>query len=84
MHHSSAPNARAWFSGRRVPKSALALELRKQGLDAEVEKRILVYYDGQVVGRHYLDVLVQGEVILELKTVDAFSKASDGHGAELR
>jgi GxxExxY protein len=65
----------------KVYRRALAIELRKQGLDAEAEKEVVVYYDGQVIGRHYLDFLVQGQVIVEIKTVDAFSKA---HYAQMR
>jgi GxxExxY protein len=47
----------------------------------EVEKEIVVYYDDREVGRHRLDILVEGQIILELKTVEALSKA---HYAQVR
>jgi GxxExxY protein len=64
-----------------VYKSAVLVELRKQNLSTEVEKEIVVYYDRLEVGRHRLDLLVEGRIILELKTVEAFSKA---HYAQVR
>ncbi|MGH7465935.1 MAG: GxxExxY protein [Longimicrobiales bacterium] len=64
-----------------VYRRALLIELRKQHLATEAEKEVVVYYDGQQVGRHRLDLLVEGQVILELKTVEALSKA---HYAQVR
>jgi GxxExxY protein len=40
-----------------------------------------VYYDQQLVGRHRLDLIVEGKVILELKTVECLNKA---HYAQVR
>jgi GxxExxY protein len=65
----------------KVYRHALRIELRKQNLTAEVEKPVFVYYEGQKVGRHRLDFLVEGQVILELKTVEALSRA---HYAQVR
>jgi GxxExxY protein len=64
-----------------VYRNALLIELRKRGLATEVEKEIVVYYDEHEVGRHRLDLLVAEQIILELKTVDALSKA---HYAQVR
>ena len=64
-----------------VYRRALLIELRKQDLATEAEKEVVVYYDGQKVGRHRLDLLVEGQVILELKTVETLSKA---HYAQVR
>jgi len=36
---------------------------------------VIIYYDGEEVGRHRLDILVEGKVIVELKTVEELSKA---------
>ena len=65
----------------KVYRCALRIELRKQNLTAEVEKPVLVYYEGQKVGRHRLDFLVNGEVIVELKTVESLGRA---HYAQVR
>ena len=64
-----------------VYRRALIIELRKQGLVAEAEKEVIVYYDGERVGRHRLDFLVEQRLILELKTVESLSKA---HYAQVR
>jgi len=64
-----------------VYRRAMLIELRKQGLATEVEKEVVVLYDGHEVGRHRLDLLVEGQVILELKTVEGLSKA---HYAQVR
>jgi GxxExxY protein len=58
-----------------VYRNALLIELRKQHFETESEKEVVVYYDGQEVGRHRLDILVEGSIIVELKTVEALSKA---------
>ena len=39
----------------KVYRSALAIELRKLGLEVIPEARILVYYGGEVVGEYFAD-----------------------------
>jgi GxxExxY protein len=53
----------------KVYRNALTIELRKLGLDVIQEARITVYYDGQVVGEYFADLLVASAVIVELKAV---------------
>ena len=60
-----------------VYRKALLIELREAGLRAEEEKRISVLYEGASVGEFAADVLVEDKVILELKAVDALSKAHE-------
>jgi GxxExxY protein len=57
----------------KVYENATALELRKQGMVAEQQKRIEVFYEGQRVGDYYADIVVDGCVILELKAADALA-----------
>ncbi|MFQ6101988.1 MAG: GxxExxY protein [Anaerolineae bacterium] len=64
----------------KVYENALVLELRKLGLEVEQQKRITVYYDGQVVGEYLADIVVEGIVIVELKAVRQLSKE---HEAQL-
>jgi GxxExxY protein len=64
-----------------VYRRALLIELRKRDLATETEKEVIIYYDGQTVGRHRVDLIVEGRVIVELKTVEALGKA---HYAQLR
>lgn len=65
----------------RIYSRALIIELTKRGLAVETEKEIVIYYQGEEVGRHRLDILVENEVIVELKTVAELSKA---HYAQVR
>jgi GxxExxY protein len=46
---------------------ALALELQREGLSYEEEKGIEIYLDGTSIGLLYLDVLVEGCVVVEVK-----------------
>ena len=54
----------------KVYKNSLAIELCKQGFEVEVEKKIKVYYKGDVVGDFSADIIVKKELILELKAVE--------------
>jgi GxxExxY protein len=52
----------------------LAHELRKAGLKIETQKALPVVYDGILLDAGYrIDILVEGILILELKSVEALS-----------
>jgi GxxExxY protein len=53
---------------------ALCLELDAAGLKFEREKSIVVHYNGKIVGRHRLDLLVGGLLVVECKVADAIQK----------
>ena len=53
----------------KVYENALFHELRKAGLQVEQQKAIQVEYDGVIVGNYVADLLVENEVIVELKAV---------------
>jgi GxxExxY protein len=50
-----------------VYSRALAIELRRRGLRVDREVPVLVYYEGEVVGRFRIDLLVEGRLVLEIK-----------------
>lgn len=52
-----------------IYRNALMIELSKTGLQAEMEKRIQVHYDGQIIGDFIADVIVENKIILELKCI---------------
>lgn len=54
----------------RVYENALALELRKLGLQVETQRNICVYYDGEIVGEYYADLFIEGTVIVEIKAAE--------------
>lgn len=64
-----------------IYRNALVIELKNAGLTVEPEKELTVQYDGQPVGKHRLDVLVEDRVILDVQTVD---KLRPGDYARLR
>jgi GxxExxY protein len=53
----------------KVYQNALVIELRKLGLEVIPETCIKVYYNGQVVGEYFADLLVAGVVLVEIKAV---------------
>jgi len=54
-----------------VYENALIIALREKGLHAEKQQPLKVEFRGQVVGEFFADVLVEDEVIVELKAVKA-------------
>jgi GxxExxY protein len=57
----------------QVYGKAFQFELRNRQLLVEREKLVRVIYASQIVGRHYLDLVVEDRMILELKATRAIS-----------
>ena len=51
---------------------ALAIELRKRGLEFQAELPVPILYGEEKVGEHRLDLLVENEIVVELKSVKNF------------
>ena len=60
-----------------VYKKGMVIELTKSTLKVEEEKPLKVYYDNQVVGDFYIDLLVEDEIVIELKSVENLTKAHE-------
>ncbi len=60
-----------------VYQKALAHELTLRGIPFERQKELPVYYKGQLVGHYVADLVVDGQIILELKAVSALTKAHE-------
>lgn len=54
--------------------NALKIELQKQKLAFESEKEVKVKYCDVEVGIHKIDLFVEGEIVVELKTVEDLNK----------
>src|SRR5437763_12474738 len=54
-------------------ENALVIELRARGIGVQQQVKVQVIYKGHVVGDERLDLLVEGTLVVELKTVDAFA-----------
>ena len=59
----------------KVYENALILELQKRGLSVRQQVPICVYYEGQIVGEYFADLLVSDLIILELKATEQIIKA---------
>lgn len=55
----------------KVYERALKYELEKAGLFVESQRPINVYYETELVGEYYADLLVENRVIVELKASEA-------------
>ena len=52
----------------KVYENALMIELRKRKIRCEQQKPIRVHYDGEIIGDFFGDIVVNEEIILELKS----------------
>ena len=64
----------------KVYENSLAIRLQKAGLTVDQQKPIKVYFDGQVVGEYFADLVVNDLIILEVKAVQ---KLAEEHEAQL-
>ncbi len=64
----------------KVYENALLIELEKKGLHVEQQKHVPVIYSGQIVGDYIADLIVEGSVIIELKSVKSIERI---HQAQL-
>src|SRR3954464_13128818 len=61
--------------------NALVLELRKRGHRVLRNCSLPIYYDGTLIGRYYIDLLVDDKVVVEVK---AHSVLRGEHQRQLR
>jgi GxxExxY protein len=53
----------------KVYENALVVELRARGLEVQQQAGRYVRYRNEIVGEYFADLVVEGKVIVELKTV---------------
>lgn len=54
----------------KVYENSLLIELRKNGIFAEKQRPIKVFYEEQMVGEYFADIIVEDKLILELKAAE--------------
>ena len=64
----------------KVYENALSAELITRGIQVETQKRLEVYYEDQLVGEYFADIVVEEKIILELKSAESLHPA---HEAQL-
>ena len=60
---------------------ALVSEVRSRGLACERERQVKIWYGSQIVGKHNVDLIVEGAVVVELKANHGLIPI---HAAQLR
>jgi len=45
----------------------MAIEVRKMGLEVKCQHPITVYYESEIVGEYFADLIINGIVVIELK-----------------
>lgn len=55
----------------KVYENSMALELSSAGLKTEFQKPITVYYQDKIVGEYTADLVVEDDILVELKAVKA-------------
>ena len=63
----------------KVYENAMMVLFRRESISAKQQAPITVYFDGEVVGDYYADILVEDKIILELKAIE---KITDAHRAQ--
>ena len=54
----------------KVYENGLMVLFRREGIEAKQQVPITVYFEEEVVGNYYADILVEDKVILEIKSVE--------------
>jgi GxxExxY protein len=65
----------------KVYENALMVLFRRESIEAKQQAPITVYFEEEVVGNYYADILVEDKVILEIKSVE---NIIDAHIAQNR
>lgn len=60
----------------KVYENSLMILLRNAGIKAEQQVSVKVYFEGEEVGFYLADILVEGAIILELKSQERITDAN--------
>ena len=58
----------------KVYENVLVVELKKMRFHISQQYNIKVYYDGVIVGDYFADIIVEDNVIIELKSAESLRK----------
>ena len=61
----------------RVYHNAMEVMLRKNNIQYETERIVPIYFEGHVIGNTRADLIVDGNIILELKAVRTINKSME-------
>jgi GxxExxY protein len=61
----------------KVYENAMMIELRKLGLNVQRQVPIKVFYEEQLVGEYFADIIVEENIIVELKAAENLCEAHE-------
>ena len=64
-----------------VCERALCIELQAQGIPFKRQVGVPIYYKGQLLSKHYPDLIVADEIIVEVKSIERIAEV---HVAQVR
>src|SRR5689334_13394121 len=64
-----------------IYESALKVALRRRGIVYAAQRDVMIFFEGEEVGLHRLDLIVENQIVVELKAVKAFE---DIHFAQVK
>jgi len=64
----------------KVYENAMILELKGLEFDFKNQQKLNVFYNGEIVGEYFADIIIEDSIILELKTAKDLGKE---HEAQL-
>jgi len=64
----------------KIYENAMIIEFRKEGIPAVPQSPIKVFYENEIIGEYYADLLVEDKVLVEIKAVRSLA---DEHEAQL-
>ena len=59
----------------KIYENALMVLFRREGIEAKQQSPIKVYFEGEIVGDYFADILVEDKIIIELKAAQRISSA---------
>ena len=57
-----------------IYRKALVMELKKQGLETETEREVRITYDGKLLGKAELGLVVGGQLFVDLRSHEHFQE----------
>lgn len=57
----------------KIYERALMIELNKLGVKCKNQQPIKVYYEKEVIGNYFADIIVEDKILLELKSIKSLS-----------
>jgi GxxExxY protein len=58
----------------KVYENSMLIELLKEGIKAEKQRPVKVYYFDHLVGEYFADIIVEDTIILELKAAESLAE----------